>query len=103
MELSLKAYLKAKGYSDIDLRKLSHGLRRCCAEAEKQELSVTEDFRLAVDWLDKYHLEHAFRYHAERYLSVPMPKALLGLVEPQVRVIGTLVHSLVREELRRRD
>lgn len=97
MELSLKAYLRGRGYDDVALRKLSHGLEKCRLEVETQGLLITDDFRQAVSWLDKYHLAHTFRYHAERSLHVPLPGPLLLLVEPQILAIGKLVHGMVGE------
>ena len=100
MELSMKSYLRAKGYNDRRLVGIGHSLDECLSAAIGEGLVVAAEFSEMSGWLNRYHYENAFRYHKERYLSLPLPHELIECVEPQVRTTVRAADAIVRAHLR---
>jgi hypothetical protein len=86
IELTLKAFLVNSGWTERDLRRLSHDLPALLAEAEKLGLTPTgsRHFRLSV--LGANYEDRIFAYPTEALLTVIMPWSL-----------REVAHGLIRE------
>lgn len=100
MELSMKSYLRTKGYEDDKLKKIWHGLKNCVEVVRAEGLTISDEFEQMAEWLDPYHFDNAFRYQRERMLHLPLPHELISGVEPQIRETFRIVNKTVLMHLR---
>jgi hypothetical protein len=101
MELSLKAYLRTKGYEDSELKKLWHGLEDAVEVVKREGLTLSQDFIDMAMWLGPYHSDNAFRYQKTRRLHIPLAHDLIDMIEPQIRQTFAIVNRRVLDYLRK--
>lgn len=88
IELSLKGYLRAKGFTQAQLQDqkfLGHKLLDCLKEAQDRGFSficplTLEEFQLLI-LLDGYHKKHDFRFPEAGQKSYPKSELLLPLTK----------------------
>ena len=85
LELSLKAYLRGTGYSEKQLRQLSHDLVGCVAAAKavsvENYVSLSAADVVAIAAINPYYQYKDFQYSISGYKSLPHPDVLLALAE----------------------
>jgi len=85
IELSFKAFLRASGCSDKQLRRISHDLDKCVAAAKAAgienyiELSVADVAAIAA--INRYYRSKDLQYSTSGYKSYPLPDVLLEFAE----------------------
>lgn len=81
IELSLKAYLRGCGYSQDELRKISHNLAKALKEAQKEGLPVklTEEEEAIIERLNAYYQPRLFQYTLTGYYRFPLPEEAFAL------------------------
>ena len=103
IELSMKSYLRSRGWDDKRLQTIRHDLQELLATAQAEQLATSPDFRLVVEWMHPYHLNHTFRYHkGGRFIQVPLPNEMVRMIEPQIQSCASEVNVTVRAHLRTR-
>jgi len=100
IELSLKAYLRGSGYSDKQLRRLSHdltaGLAAARAAGVESHIHLSEADVAAITQVNLYYQSKDLQYGTSGFKSYPPPDTLLDLGE-------RLWQSLRRYCIERRD
>jgi hypothetical protein len=85
IELSLKGFLRGSGYSDKQLRRISHDLDQCVVEARAARIetyvSLSEADVAAIAAINNYYQSKDLQYSTGGYKSYPPPESLLALAE----------------------
>jgi HEPN domain-containing protein len=84
IELSLKAFLRGSGYSDKQLRRLSHNLDACIQAAHAGGLDShvrLSEAVAAVSLINAYYYSKDLQYSRSGYKSYPQAESLLALAE----------------------
>jgi len=85
IELSFKAFLRASGYSDKQLRLVNHNLDECVAAAKaagiENQIRLSEGDVAAIAAINKHYESKDLQYSTSGYKSYPSPDALIALTE----------------------
>ena len=85
LELSFKAFLRGMGYSNKQLRQLSHNLDACVAAAKaagvESHVSLSAAEIAAIAAINPYYRFKDFQDSVSGYKSLPHPDALIALAE----------------------
>lgn len=85
LELSFKAFLRGSGYSDKQLRQLSHNLHACAAAAKTADVeryvSLSAADADAIATINQYYQSKDFQYSVSGYKSLVHPDVLIALAE----------------------
>jgi hypothetical protein len=85
LELSFKAFLRGSGYSDKQLRQLSHNLDACVAAAKAADVeryvSLSEADAAAIATINQNYQSKDFQYSVSGYKSLVHPDVLIALAE----------------------
>ena len=81
IELSMKAYLRAKGYSDKKLRTIGHNLNECVAASQENEIRTLIRFtvqeKAIIRAINPYYQGKDLQYSKSGYKSFPHIDLLL--------------------------
>ena len=85
VELSFKAFLRASGYSDKQLRRISHDLDKCVAAATaagiENHIKLSKADVAVIAAINKYYRPKDLQYSRSGYKSYPAPDALLAFAD----------------------
>lgn len=76
IELALKAYLRYSGYTENQLRKISHDLRKLLEHAERNGLAQTGSRRFVLAVAGHNYRERLFVYPEEGVMNIIIPGRL---------------------------
>ena len=99
IELALKAFLRHRGRSVRDLRRLNHDLVRIFEECTQEGLTRTGSRNFVMHVLGDLYEKRAFAYPQEAVLSVIMPWRLRQMANELIGEIFPLIHPDALEGL----
>jgi hypothetical protein len=95
LELSLKAFLAERGYSEKKLRSIGHSIAKCLREAEEKGLTVslTQPDRLDVMGLDPHYSAKALEYFYHEAKTFPNIENLINIT----KILRTQIFDCITE------
>jgi len=93
IELALKAYLRHHGYSEKELRKLSHDLRQLLEHAQQKGLQKTGSRSFVLAVTGHNYRERLFVYPENGAMNVIMPWRLRQMANELIEEVFVEVHG----------
>ena len=85
IELSLKAYLRATGSGEIDLKKVGHNLQKCVESARKaginDRVTLSDVDMTLIQLANPHYLYKGFQYSVTGYKTLPRVDLLIELAK----------------------
>ncbi len=101
LEVGLKGYLLAKGYSEKQLRKIGHDLDKVLENCNEQKIGnhfvFTEQQRGMVALLNEYYRAKELEYRVTGYKTFPDDCELIEMIEGLLNAIKPLCRESIRE------
>jgi len=101
IELALKAYLRHRGYSEKQLRKIGHDLRKLMEHAEQKGLDKTGSRTFVLGVAGHNYSKRLFVYPEEGVMNIIMPRRLRQMANELItQIFITIKGEKAFEELK---